>query len=167
MEKPLITLKAACLAGPLALALSTGAYAATATGTLNLSITITSTCSVVSATAINFGSVSAIAANIDQTSTLTVNCSSTTPYTVGLGVGGGTGATTAVRKMTNGANVVNYTLYRDAARTLLWGTTIGTDTVAGTGSGADQTLTIYGRTPTQAVPPPGAYTDAVTITITY
>ena len=67
----------------------------------------------------------------------------------------------------NGVNVVNYTLYRDAARTQLWGTTIGTDTVAGTGAGADQTLTIYARTPTQTVPPPGVYTDAVTITITY
>lgn len=162
-----MTLKVACLAGLLAVALPSGAYAATATGTLNLSITITASCSVVSATAVNFGSVAAIAANIDQTSTLTVNCSSTTPYTVGLGVGSGAGATVAVRKMTSGANVVNYTLYRDAARTQLWGTTIGTDTVAGTGSGANQTLTIYARTPTQAVPPPGAYTDAVTITITY
>ena len=159
--------KPACLAGMLSLALPFSAQAATATGTLNLSITITASCSVVSATAINFGSVATIPANIDQTSTLTVNCSSTTPYTVGLGVGGGTGATTAVRKMVNGVNVVNYTLYRDAARTQLWGTTIGTDTVAGTGSGANQALTIYARTPTQAVPPPGAYTDAVTITITY
>jgi spore coat protein U-like protein len=143
------------------------ALAATATGTLNLSITISASCTVVSATAINFGTVAAIAANIDQTSTLTVNCSNTTPYTVSLDAGGGTGATVAVRRMMNGANFVNYTLYRDAARTLLWGNTIGTDTVAGTGSGANQTLTIYARTPAQAVPPPGAYTDTVNITITY
>lgn len=142
-------------------------YAATATGTLNLSITISATCSVVSATAINFGTMSAIAANVDQTSTLTVNCSSTTPYNVGLGVGGGTGATVAVRKMTSGANTVNYTLYRDAARTLVWGQTIGTDTTTGTGTGANQTLTIYGRVPAQTVPPPGTYSDTVTVTVTY
>ncbi len=159
--------KSACLAGILGMALPVAAHAATATGTLNLSITITASCSVVSATAVNFGSVASIPGNIDQTSTLTVNCSSTTPYTVSLGVGGGSGATTAVRKMTNGANVVNYSLYQDVGRTTLWGSVIGTDTVAGTGSGANQTLTIYARTPTQVVPPPGVYTDAVTVTITY
>lgn len=154
------------LVGLLSLALPGSALAATATGTLNVSITITASCSVVSATAINFGSVATIAANIDQTSTLTVNCSSTTPYTISLDAGGGTGATIATRKMMNGANFVNYTLYRDAGRTQLWGTAVG-DTVAGTGTGANQTLTIYARTPTQAVPPPGAYTDVVNITITY
>ena len=84
-----------------------------------------------------------------------------------LGVGGGTGATVATRKMTSGANAVNYSLYRDALRTQLWGQTIGTDTVAGTGSGANQTLTIYGRVPAQAVPPPGTYSDAVTITVEF
>lgn len=162
-----MNLKVAGLAGLLSLALSGAASAATATGSLSVNITISSTCSVVSATAINFGTVSAIAANIDQTSTLTVNCSSTTPYNIGLDAGGGTGATVAVRKMMNGANFVNYSLYQDAGRTTLWGNTIGTDTVTGTGTGANQTLTIYGRTPTQAVPPPGAYSDTVTITITY
>ncbi len=143
------------------------AEAATATGSLNLSVTIQSTCSVISATAINFGTMATIAANVDQTSTLTVRCSSTTPYNVGLSAGGGTGATVATRKMSSGANAVNYTLYRDAGRTQVWGQTIGTDTVTGTGTGANQTLTIYGRVPTQAVPPPGTYTDTVTVTITY
>ena len=160
-------LKSALLAAGLGLAIVPATYAATATGTLNLSITIQASCTVVSATAINFGSMATIAANVDQTSTLTVNCSSTTPYTVSLGLGGGTGATVASRKMMSGANLVNYTLYRDALRTQLWGTTIGTDTVAGTGTGANQTLTIYGRVPAQAVPPPGTYNDAVTVTVTY
>jgi spore coat protein U-like protein len=151
----------------MALAGIPGAEAATATGTLSLSITISATCSVVSASAINFGMVTAIGANIDQTSTLTVNCSTTTPYNVGLSVGGGSGATYAARLMSNGANAVTYSLYRDAGRTLVWGETIGTDTVAGTGTAANQTITIYARVPPQTVPPPGAYTDNVTITITY
>lgn len=155
------------LASILGMSLLPQVQAATATGTLNLSVTIQSTCSVISATAINFGTMSAIAANVDQTSTLTVRCSSTTPYNVGLSAGGGTGATVATRKMSSGANAVNYTLYRDAARTLVWGQTIGTDTVTGTGNGANQTLTIYGRVPAQTVPPPGTYTDSVTVTITY
>ncbi|MCZ8184737.1 MAG: spore coat U domain-containing protein [Beijerinckiaceae bacterium] len=160
-------LKSALLAAGLGLAIVPATYAATATGTLNLSITIQASCTVVSATAINFGSMATIAANVDQTSTLTVNCSSTTPYNVGLGVGGGSGATVATRKMTSGSDVVNYTLYRDASRTQVWGETIGTDTVTGTGTGANQTLTIYARVPAQTVPPPGTYTDAVTVTVTY
>jgi spore coat protein U-like protein len=162
-----MALKKTWFALAVALLVAPSAQAATATGSLNLSITISATCSVVSASAINFGTMGAIAANVDQTSTLTVNCSSTTPYTIGLSAGGGSGATVATRKMTSGANAVNYTLYRDAGRTLVWGTTIGTDTLAGTGSGANQALTIYGRVPAQTVPPPGTYNDTVTVTITY
>ncbi len=162
-----MNLKSAILAASLGLVAIPAAHAATATGSLNLSITISATCSVVSATAIDFGTMSAIAANVDQTSTLTVNCSSTTPYNIGLSAGGGSGATVATRKMTSGANTINYTLYRDAARTQVWGTTIGTDTATGTGTGANQAVTIYGRVPSQAVPPPGTYTDTVTVTVTY
>jgi spore coat protein U-like protein len=162
-----MTFKAIGLAALVALA-APAAHAATATGSLGLSITIAATCSVISAPAINFGTVSAIAANIDQTSTLVVNCSTSTPYSVGLSVGGGTGATVGVRKMMNGTNAVNYTLYRDAARTLLWGDTIGTDVLGGqTGNATNQSITIYGRTPAQTVPPPGNYTDTVTVTINY
>lgn len=151
----------------LSLSLSGMALAATATGTLNVSITIPSSCTVVSASAINFGSMASIAANIDLNSTLTVRCSSATPYTIGLSAGSGTGASVATRKMSSGANSVNYSLFRNATRTQVWGQTIGTDTVTGTGTGANQALIIYGRVPAQAVPPPGTYTDTVTVTVTY
>lgn len=155
-----------CAIALMGLAIPAGAYAATATGTLNVSITITATCSVVSAGPLSFGSASAIGANIDQSATVTVNCSSTTPYNVGLSVGTG-GGTVASRRMANGANFVTYTLYRDAARTQVWGDTVGTDTVSGTGNAANQAITIYGRVPSQTVPPPGSYTDAITVTVTY
>lgn len=155
-----------CLAAALATAAPV-AEAATATGSLNLSITIAATCSVVSATAIDFGSVTAIGSNLDQTSTLTVNCSTTTPYNVGLSAGGGTGASYATRKMSSSGNVVNYSLYRDALRTQVWGETIGTDTVTGVGNAANQAITIYARVPAQTVPAPAVYTDSVTVTITY
>jgi spore coat protein U-like protein len=167
MKLNLIPLAATFAAALSAAALAPSAQAATASGSLNLSITIQASCTVVSASAVAFGSVATIPANIDQTSTLVVNCSNTTPYTVSLGVGNGSGATTAVRKLTSGANTVNYSLFRDAARTQVWGTTIGTDTVAGTGNGANQNISIFARVPTQAVPAPGAYTDTVAVTITY
>jgi spore coat protein U-like protein len=39
--------------------------------------------------------------------------------------------------------------------------------VSGTGNGAGQTITIFGRVPAQTTPAPGTYTDTVTVTVTY
>lgn len=161
MKFRLLGVAAACVVA------APAAMATTATGTLNLSITIAATCSVVSATSIDFGTVTDIGSNIDQTSTLTVNCSTTTPYNIGLSAGGGSGATYSSRKMSNAGNTVSYSLYRDSGRSQVWGETIGTNTVSGTGTASNQTITIYGRTPAQTAPAPGVYTDAVTVTINY
>jgi spore coat protein U-like protein len=49
----------------------------------------------------------------------------------------------------------------------VWGTTIGTDTVAGNGNGTSQTLTVYGRVPPQTTPPAAVYNDTVNVTVTY
>jgi spore coat protein U-like protein len=140
--------------------------AATTTTTFNVSLTITASCTV-SATAMAFGSTGVIAANIDNTSTVTVTCTNTTAYNVGLDAGTGSGATVAVRKMTAGGATVNYSLYQNAGRTTVWGNTIGTDTVTGTGNGSAQALTVYGRVPSQTTPAPGAYSDTITVTVTY
>lgn len=146
----------------------TSTFAATATGNLNVRINIQGECKVVSAADLDFGSKGVIDANLDQTTTLSVQCTNTTPYTVGLNAGNGAGATVAVRKMTGPASAtINYTIYRDAARTQLWGNTAGTDTVAGTGNGAAQSITAYGRVPPQNTPAPGVYSDVVAITVTY
>jgi len=161
LKYPVFGLAALCAAA------TPAAMAATATGTLNVSITIAATCTVISASSIDFGTVTAIGSNLDQNSSLTVNCSNATPYNVGLSAGGGSGATVATRKMSNAGNEVSYSLYRDAARTQIWGETIGTNTVAGTGTGSNQVITIYGRAPVQPTPPAGSYSDSVTVTITY
>jgi spore coat protein U-like protein len=58
-------------------------------------------------------------------------------------------------------------LYRDSARSLTWGQTVGTDTAAGTGTGAAQTLTVYGRVAPQNTPAAGTYTSTVTATVTF
>ena len=58
-------------------------------------------------------------------------------------------------------------VYRDAARTQLWGQTANVDAMASTGTGALQSFNIYGRVPPQATPAPGAFNDLVAVTITY
>lgn len=148
--------------------MTNSALAAVATGNMTVRITITAECKVQTASDLDFGSKGVIDANVEQTSTIGVQCTSGQTYNVGLSAGAGSGATYAVRKMTGpAAATVNYTLYRDAARTLVWGETINTDTVAGTGNGNVQNLTVYGRVPSQATPAAGVYTDTVAITVTY
>jgi spore coat protein U-like protein len=62
---------------------------------------------------------------------------------------------------------LSYALFQDAARTINWGVTIGTDTLTGSGNGNAQALIVYGRVATGQLIAPGAYTDTVTATITY
>jgi spore coat protein U-like protein len=149
------------------LLMPTVGLAATATTTFTVQITITNACTIVSATNLNFGSVGVIGASgVDATSTISVQCTASAPYNIGLSAG--SGATVASRLMTSGAsNTVGYSLYQDAARSLVWGTTIGTDTVAGTGTGATQAFTVYGRVPSQSTPPAAVYNDTITVTVTY
>jgi spore coat protein U domain-containing protein, fimbrial subunit CupE1/2/3/6 len=157
----------AALAGWVFVGCGTASYAATATTTMTVQVTITATCLINSASTLNFGTQGVLAANVDQTSTIQVTCTNTTPYNIGLNAGTGTGATVATRKLTSGANTVNYTLYSNSGRTTVWGNTVSTDTVAGTGTGAAQNYTVYGRIPAQTTPAPGSYTDTITVTVTY
>jgi len=155
------------LAALLLIASGNVACAATSTSTFTVQMTVTATCTVNSATTLNFGTQGVLSTNVDQTSTIQVTCTNTTPYNIGFNAGTGTGATVATRKMTSGANTVNYTIYSNSTRTTVWGNTVGTDTVAATGNGSAQSYTVYGRVPSQAAPAPGTYTDTITITVTY
>lgn len=143
------------------------AHAATTTNTFTVQITIAASCTISSASTLNFGNQGVLTANVDQTSTVQVQCTNTTPYNIGLNAGLGSGATVTNRKLTNGANTINYSLYSDSGRTTNWGNTVGTDTVASTGTGVAQSFTVYGRVPVQLTPTPGIYTDTVTVTLTY
>jgi spore coat protein U-like protein len=149
------------------LAIAGAAYAATTTSTFQVQITIAASCTIVSTSTLNFGSQGVLTAAVNNTSTLNVQCTNTTPYNVGLDAGTGTGATVAARKMTGGAATVTYTIYQDSGRTTVWGNTIGTNTVTGTGNGASQTFTLYGQVPAQTTPAPASYSDTVTVTVTY
>ena len=66
---------------------------------------------------------------------LNITCSDTLPYTVSLDAGSGTGATTAVRKICNVGNTLNYGLFHNAAFSQDFGNSDGANTVAGTGKG--------------------------------
>jgi spore coat protein U-like protein len=142
--------------------------AGTTTGPLTVQASISATCAVNSAS-MGFGTYNpTLNANFDTTGTISVSCTNATSYNIGLGTGTGTGATTTNRVMMSGSDTISYRIYSDLGRTQNWGNTVGTNTVAGTGTGFMQSFTAYGRiTSGQTAARPGSYSDTVTVTVTY
>ncbi|WP_199084418.1 spore coat U domain-containing protein [Bosea sp. ASV33] len=144
----------------------TQANAATSVGNFQVQINIQATCIFVAASDLNFGNAGVLSASVDSTSTISVQCTTTTPYTIGLNQGVN-GSSVTTRQMAGAGGLINYSIFRDAGRTQNWGTTAGSDTVAGVGNGAAQNYTVYGRVPAQTTPAPALYTDTITVTVTY
>jgi spore coat protein U-like protein len=144
------------------------AFAAFATADFQVQITITNACAISGVNDLDFGSQGSLAAAIASTSTFSVNCTTDLPYTIGLNAGTGAGATVANRLMTGPSSAtVAYSLYQDASHLTVWGDSIGTDTVAGTGTGTDVLYTVFGQVPAQTTPAAGTYSDTITITVTF
>jgi spore coat protein U-like protein len=137
----------------------------TAHPTFTATATINPKCNV-SAQDIDFGSQGLLQTNIDATGQLTVTCTPGTTYNIGLD-GGNAGAGPSGRLMSVAGRSISYNLYRDTARSLVWGTTIGTNTAGGTGTGTAQLFSVFGRVPPQTTPAAGTYKDLITVTVTY
>jgi spore coat protein U-like protein len=150
------------------------ANAGTAISNFQVQLQIVAQCVINSTATLNFGSPGVLGGsggttNTDQTTTLAVQCTNTTPYDIGLDQGTTTGALVSQRLLLNSVTneTINYNLFTDAPRSVIWGNTVSTNTVHATGTGASVIYTIYGRVPPQTTPTPGNYTDTVTVTITY
>jgi len=164
-----IRFKTAIIVGACAAAFAAPASAGTQNTNLGVSATVNANCTV-SAAPVDFGTVDTLSATaVLGSGSVTVTCTSGTSWTAAADVGGGSGATFATRRMTDGGNTLDYTLFRDAARTQVWGDGSGTTfTVGNTGSGSAQTFNVYGRVPGgQSSVPAGGYSDIVGVTITY
>lgn len=163
-----------CFALALAAAASAPAGAATysngtATAQFNVTLTLQANCAI-TANPLNFGTTGLLAAAVNQATTLSVTCTNSTPYNVGLDGGGVAGSTVASRLMAgtaagNTTTTVGFQLYQDSGHNTIWGNTQGTDTVAGTGTGAAQTIQVYGQVPSQATPKPDTYQATILATV--
>ena len=143
------------------------AIASTQTTTFQVTATVQTACEINSASNLAFGAYTRQAID-DATSNISVTCTNTTPYDVGLDAGTSTGATVTNRAMTGpGGALLHYAMYSDANRTVNWGNTVGVDTVHSIGNGSAQSLTVYGQIPSGQHPTPGAYTDTITVTLTF
>lgn len=156
-----------CIACVFAASLPLGLSAATKTTTFQVRLNLVNDCSI-TANDLDFGSHGVLTTNLDQSTTLGISCTSGTAYAVGLDAGSASGSSVASRFLTGPASsTVIFQLFRDTARAQIWGNTLATDTVSGTGNGTAQTIPVYGRVPPQSTPAAGAYTSTVTATITF
>ncbi len=115
---------------------------------------------------------------VDSATTFLVNCvrdggPKKTTVTVGLGPSFNSGTIASRQtRLTTGSDLLNYNLYRDAARVSVWGETISVDTVSqvidlpNNGSGT-LTFNIFARINALQDVREGTYTDQVTITVTF
>jgi spore coat protein U-like protein len=151
------------------------AQAGTVTGTLPVTMTITASCTI-GATAMAFtaqlgaGLTSAAAT---ATGSISVTCTNQAPYAIGLDAGANFSAS---RRMLFGTtNYLPYLLYTNVGLTTPWSTATGVATCTtstncyfGTGTGAAQSISVYGQVPIiGTAPAPGAYTDSVQITVIF
>lgn len=145
------------------------ANAATATTTIPVSATVIDSCTIHS-DALPFGNYNGITGGmLDVAATMSPVCTNGTSYAISLDAGVGVGATASNRKLTGpvGANLM-YGIYTDAARTTAWGDgSNGTVQKFGLGTGNAQPIQIYGRVAAEQNSPVGAYSDTLTVTLTY
>jgi spore coat protein U-like protein len=137
------------------------------TSQFQVTATVSGTCTL-STNTLAFGTYSPSGAALAGSTTVVATCTNTTPYTLSFNAGATSGGTISQRLMANGAATLKYNLYTTAADTTLLGDgTSSSSTIAGTGTGAAQTSTIYGLIPTGQYVTIGSYSDTITATISY
>jgi spore coat protein U-like protein len=138
-----------------------------ATNTFTIDATVTPSCTI-SVSNMDFGVIDAIlAAPVEQIATISVSCTHGSAYIVGLDHGSNAvDAGPTGRRMANEGDLLAYGLYHDNARLLDWGLAAGT-VAAGTGSGANQALTVYGKIFLDQIAVVGTYFDSVVVIVSY
>ncbi len=159
-----------CLAMMLSgFASTSSSLAATSTTVVPVTATVIASCTV-TATALAFGNYNGISGSmLDASATITPTCTSGTSYAVALDAGLGSGATMTTRKLTGyDGGELEYGIFTDISRSTVWGDgTGGTSMLSVTGTGIAQPATMYGRIPAGQTSAVGAYSDTVTVTLTY
>ncbi|WP_426390554.1 Csu type fimbrial protein [Variovorax sp. R-27] len=171
MKKPSLI-----VAAVLAAMATSAAVAATATSTFQVLITVTKACSVTAGTAsnIDFGSQLSSATALSASSNISVTCSKSTPYNIGLlpasTAATGTSGAGFMSPVVAGPDTIAYQLRSVSATGPIWGNTatptaVGNG-VAGTGTGAAQSIPVFATVASVNVTP-GDYRDTVTVQVNY
>ena len=150
--------------------ISVPAFAGSATANLSVTASVSANCTI-STAPVAFGAYDPVSANaatnLNGTGTLTVACTKGATATIDLG--NGSNLSGGTRRMGSGSDFLNYSLYKDAARTQVWGTGLagGTTETYNSASRNSVAITVYGTVPQAQDVTVGAYSDTVVATINY
>ncbi len=165
--------RAGVLAGFASFAAASPAMANQSTAQFEVRLEIQAACSVLAGAGsdIDLNAHSSTATDLAGSSEITVNCSPNTPYFIGLAPSNNAVNGAGVMTLAGGGDAVPYQL-RSAVGTsgTIWGNTATSSAVgngvAGTGSGADQTIPVYVTVPS-ANYTPGNYSDVVQVAVNF
>jgi spore coat protein U-like protein len=128
-------------------------------------------CSIRAVTGLSFGSYNVFSGSaLDTTGLIVYRCDDVAPsdsILIQLGRGN---SLTGPRKLLNGASELEYNIYLDAARSVVWGD--GSDGTSQHGpvvpaDGADTNVPVYGRLESRQNARVGKYSDTVVVTIVF
>ncbi len=146
------------------------AFAGTATANLNISASVSAVCTITTSP-VAFGAYDPVVANAstDLTAAGSVNVACTKGAAATIDLGNGGNLFGGSRRMSSGTDFLDYALYKDAARTQVWGTGLagGTTMAYTSASKASTAVPVYGTVPQNQNVTVGAYSDVVLATINY
>jgi len=138
-------------------------------GMVGLSFPALAVCSL-SSTSISFGTYDVFSTSpLDTNGSIVYRCGNA-DNNISISLDRGGASSFNPRRMLNGSQVLNYNLYLDAARTIIWGDgTSGTQTyfIKNPPNNQDVTIPLYGRVPTGQSVSKGAYSNTITVTINF
>ena len=124
----------------------------------------------ISSTSVVFGGYNVFTpAPVDTTGTLTYRCNGSAKSVL-ITISAGQAGSTASRALAGTIDQLQYNLYRDAARSAVWGDGSGGAQALVVGdppNNTDITTTIYGRIPAGQDVRAGSYSDHVTIVVNF
>jgi spore coat protein U-like protein len=142
--------------------------AAQSTITFSVSASVSVACNV-AANPVAFGTYVGTGASptVDVTSSIVVTCPSGTNFDLRLDNGAhGSGAQRRMQITSGPVSFLNYELYQDAARTQRFGNN-NAERVQGVGTGAPQSVPVYGSLPGAQIVPFGPYLDTIQATLNF
>lgn len=156
---------AAAIAGAVALSAAPCAAKTTTTNQFKAAVTVVSGCTV-SAAPLIFIVPKPTNVNVDSTTTLTVKCTPLTTFTVDVDTGlWSNGINRRVKSVAG--DFLQYDVYKDPPRSQVWGTGPAKNYTASSGLTGLIVLPVYGRLNATSNMKAGAYSDQLTVTITY
>lgn len=128
-------------------------------------------CSFKSSAPVDFGAydVFSASANLDGVGSIAIKChgGGGPTFSVSLGSGMWSSGYASRRMRHDGDNFLNYNLYTDVRRTLVWGDGTGGSRTRTAAANSDTTLSIYGGIPAGQDVAAGIYLDNITVTVAF